>query len=194
MQLNRDLNLVIPVERGDGSRIYVYSIPVATSVFERYYMVFARAFNRIYTDGLGIMSGPRVAAFILRDVAREMGVWDGPEGAERGLMAEMRRLTSVVVLDEKGWGPIPLHEATVRGFLDDRDVSEVENAIVFFMLAWHMHRRADREAILTSGMKLWSGQLEQLSISEFCSSLPTSTETGTSAPAQGTIPASSVPS
>jgi hypothetical protein len=194
VKINRDLNLVIPVERGDDIKLYVYSIPVATFVFERYYMVFARAFNRIYTDGLGIMSGPRVAAFILRDVAREMGAWDGPEGAERGLMAEMRRLTSVIVLDDKGWCPIPLHEAVARSFLDERDVSEVENALVFFTLAWHMHRRADREAILASGMKLWSGQLEWLSLSEFCSSLPTSIEIGTSQVGGVTTPASSVPS
>jgi hypothetical protein len=194
MHINKDLNLVIPIERGDGTRIYAYSIPVPTSVFERYYMVFAKAFSKIYTGGLGITSAPRVASMILKDAAKELDKWDGPEGAERGLFQEMWRLTSVVVLTNKGWGPIPLHEAIASDFLDDRDVSGVENAIAFFTVAWHYHSKADREPVLNSAMKIWSGQLESSSISEFCSSLPTLTETGTTAPAQGTIPASSVPS
>jgi hypothetical protein len=201
MQINKNLNLVVPVERDDGTAAYVYSLPVSTSVFERYYMVFARTFNVIYTGGLGMTSGPRVAAMILKDTAKALGVWDGPEGAERGLMQEIRRLTNVIVLTEKGWEPVPFHEAITKGSLDERDASEVENAIVFFTVSWHMNRWEDRKkgtedkpTMLESAMKIWGGHLESLSFTEFCASLPTSTKAEISAPAQEMIPILQVPS
>ena len=201
MQINKNLSLVVPIEHEDETAAYVYSIPVATSVFERYYMVFARTFNVIYTGGLGMTSGPRVAAMILKDTAKALGVWDGPEGADRGLMQEIRRLTNVIVLTEKGWGPVPLHEATATGALDERDASEVENAIVFFTVSWHMNRWEDRKqgtedkpSMLESAMKIWGGRLESSSFTEFCASLPTSTKTETTRPAQEIIPTLQVPS
>lgn len=200
MQINRDLNLVIPIEQDGGATAYVYSIPISVSVFERYYMVFARAFNMIYTGGLGITSGPRVAAMIVKDTAKTLGVWDGPEGVERGLIQEIRRLTSVLVLTEKGWGPIPLHEAIANGSLNDRDASEVENAIVFFTVSWHMNRWEDRKkgtedkpSMLESAMKIWGGRLESSSYSEFCASLRISMAAETSQPPE-TTPQLQVPS
>ncbi len=201
MKINKDLNLVVPIERDDGATSYVYSIPVTASVFERYYMVFARTFNVIYTGGLGMTTGPRVAAMILKDTAKALGVWDGPEGADRGLMQEIRRLTNVIVLTEKGWEAIPLHEAITKGSLDERDASEVENAIVFFTVSWHMNRWEDRKkgtedkpSLLESAMKIWGGRLESLSFTEFCASLSTSTRAETMRPAQEMIPKLQVPS
>jgi hypothetical protein len=193
LQVNKELNLVIPIEHDDGTIAYVYATPISVSVFERYYMVFAKAFNTIYSGGLGIMSGPRVAAMIMKDAAKELGIWDGPEGVERGLIQESRRLTSVIVLTEKGWEPVPLHEAIAKGSLDERDVAEVENAIAFFTVASHMHRKADRRGILESALKLWGGRLESLSYTEFCASLSTSTTVAISPPKE-TIPALQVPS
>ena len=201
MRINKNLNLVVPIERDGGTSAYVYSIPVPVSVFERYYMVFARTFNVIYTGGLGMTSGPRVAAMILKDTAKALGVWDGAEGVERGLMQEIRRLTNVIVLTDRGWGPIPLHEAIANGSIDERDSSEVENAMVFFTVSWHMNRWEDRKmgtedkpSMLESAMKIWGGRLESLSFTEFCASLPTSTKTETTRPAQEMIPTLQVPS
>lgn len=156
-------------------------------------MVFAKSFNTIYSGGLGIMSGPRVAAMVMKDAAKELGVWDGPEGAERGLVQEIRRLTSVIVLTEKGWEPIPLHEAITKGSLDESDAAEVENAVAFFTVVSHMHRKADRRQILEGALKLWGGRLESSSYTEFCASLSTSTTTEIMRPAPETIQALQVP-
>jgi hypothetical protein len=60
------------------------------------------------------MSGPRVAAMILKDKAIELGVWDGPEGVERGLIQEIRRLANVFVPTDKGWETIPINEAVAN--------------------------------------------------------------------------------
>src|ERR1017187_5798377 len=139
MQIDKNLNLVIPVERADGSVAHVFSTPIGRMVFEKYYMVIARTYNTIYNGGLGIMSGPRVAAMVLKEIAISIDAWDGQEGVERGLMQEIRRLTTVLALGENGWEPLPIHEAIAKGILDEDDVSEVENALVFFTVAFHMH-------------------------------------------------------
>ena len=132
---------------------------------------------KIYSGGLGIISAPRVAAWILRDAAKELGMWDGPEGAERGLAQEIRRLTSVIVLTEKGWEPIPLHEAIAKGSLDEDEGEDIEHAISFFTLAWRYHRKEDRKLVMDGASQLWGGHLESLTYMEFCNSLSTSTGT-----------------
>jgi hypothetical protein len=182
LEINKKLNLVIPIERGDGTTVYAYSIPISKGVFERYYMVFAKAFSVIYGGGLGIMTGPRVAAMILKDAAKDLGVWDGPEGAEHGLMSEIHRLTYVVALTERGWETIPFQEAVAKKLIDDEDVGEVDNAVSFFTLASHMHRKKDKIGIMEGASKLWGGHLESLGYTEFCASLPTSTEPAISRP------------
>jgi hypothetical protein len=184
MEINKRLNLVIPIERADGTMVYAYSIPIAKTIFERYYMVFAKAFSVIYGGGLGIMVGPRVAAMVLRDAAKDLGVWDGPEGAEHGLVNEIHRLTYVVVLTERGWETIPFQEAIAKKLIDEEDVGEVDNAISFFTLASHMHRKKDKVGIMEGAVKLWGGHLESLSYTEFCAYLPTSTEAAISRTSQ----------
>lgn len=196
MQIDKNtLNLVMPIERGDGSTVHVYAIPIARAVFERYYMVMAKTFNTIYSGGLGIMSGPRVAAMILKDTAIEMGAWDGAEGVDRGLMQEIRRLTNVLVLGANGWETVPLHEAIAKGHIDEDDMSEVENALAFFSVASHMHRKADRRQILGGASRLWGARLESLSCSEYCASLSKSTMTANSAaqPQEPTKPLLQIP-
>ncbi len=194
MKIDHQLNLVIPIEREDGAAIHVFSSPIPRAVFERYYMPIAQTFNAIYSGGLGIMSGPRVAAMVLKDVAMKLGVWDGVEGVERGLVQEVRRLTNVLALGEHGWDTIPIHEAIAKGHLDEDDASEVENALVFFTVAYHMHKKTDRKGILDGAMKLWGGRLESLSFSEFRDSLSKSTpETPSHTPAHHTRKPSSIP-
>jgi hypothetical protein len=182
MQIDRNtLNFVMPIERENGMTVHVYATPISRAVFERYYMVMAKTFNTIYSGGLGIMSGPRVAAMILKDTAIDLGVWEGSEGVERGLIMEIRRLTNVFVPTPNGWETIPIHEAIAKGHLDEDDMSEVENALAFFTVASHMHRKTDRKGILDGASKLWGARLESLSSSEYCASLSKSTTGGTSA-------------
>jgi hypothetical protein len=182
MHIDKALNLVIPIEHEDGTIVHVYSVPVQTSVFERYYAIFGKTFREIYSGGYGITAAPRIAAMLMRDVAKQLGIWDGPEGAERGLFGEMRRLTNVIALTESGWAPIPIHEAIVKGILDEDEVAEVDNAIAFFTVASHMHRKADRKQIMEGAMELWGGHLESSSYSEFCASLPRLTKDAASPP------------
>jgi hypothetical protein len=176
MQIDRKLNLVIPVERDSGETIYVHSMPLGREVFERYFLVISKAFATIYSEGLGFVAGPRVAAMLIRRVAEELKAWDGPEGVQVGLVAEMRRLSNVLAPGARGWETIPLQEAVDKGFINADDASEVENAIAFFTVASCMHRRAELRDVLEGSSKLWGAHITSLGCTEYSASLPTSTK------------------
>jgi hypothetical protein len=180
MKINKRLNLVIPIETEEHGTFYVHSMPIAREVFARYYLVLSKTLARIYTEQLGIGTGPRVAALLLHDVAKEMEAWDGPVGVEKGLVAEIRRLTNVITLGDSGWGPIPLDVAVRRSMFDQDDLAEVENAITFFILTSAVNKRTQVAPIMEGASQLWGGQVTSLNCTEFAASLRTSTATDNS--------------
>lgn len=199
MRVDKKLNLIMSVDCQAG-RAWVHSTPLGREAFEDNVSVLSRTFSTIYGKGLTVFSGPRVAAMLLKKVAKEDGEWDtanGRVGVADGLMAEIRRLTNVVVAKPggAGWVTVPFQKALDDGLFDEDDVSEVENAVVFFMLASAMLRRGDLLGMMAGASRLWDTDTTSLNVTEYRASLPTSTATGTSeesgpaAPAQ----ASSVP-
>ena len=188
MMIDRSLSLVIPLERDAGDLLYVHSTPISSQVYDSYWRVLARTFSDINMQGLGAM-GPRIAAKMLRDVAEEMGVWsDDPRakriGVERGLIAEIRRLTNALVPGEKGWELIPIDDAVKSGHVDEEDLEEVDGILVFFTAGSHLFRKATRTELLTGALAPWGARIESLSCTEFLKSLTTSTageSTGVSA-------------
>lgn len=176
MNLDRTLNLVIPVERSDGTIVHVHATPVSREVFDRFFLVIAKTFSAMYAEGLGIVAGPRVAAKLLKKIALDLGESDA---VANGLIAEMIRLSNVIAPTDTGWAPIPLHEAVSRDVIDADDQDEVENALAFFMLASVMHKKKDARMILPEAAKLWSAQITSSSCTAFIASLSTSTPTVT---------------
>jgi hypothetical protein len=178
ISVDRKMNLVVPVENADGSKTYVHSMPIARETFERYHLAISKTFAAIYHENLGPTAGPRVAALMLRSIAEKMGAWeygkDGTPGVEAGLMSEIRRLSNVIALTPSGWAPIPLQEALDKNLISEDDKSEVENAIVFFIVASAMHLKREIAAILNGVAEIWDAQITLLSVSEFARSLPTS--------------------
>lgn len=187
MEINRKLNLVIGLDRPEGTA-YVHSTPVGRAVFDRYYLVMAKAFAEIYGNGLGPLAGPRVAALTLRDVAGQ--AWDGPQGVEMGLMNEIRRLTNILAPTPDGWKMLPFTGALAAGLIDEDEESEVENALVFFTLSSVMHKKAVLPAVLGVMGSLWGSSTTLLPAMEYVNSLPTLT----TAAASGPKTTSSVPS
>lgn len=175
MRIDHKLNLVIPVERDDGSTVYVHSAPIARQAFEAYFIEISRTFTAIMAGGHGSTSGPRIAALMLRKIAMDTGRWEGEGGVEQGFMSEVRRLSNVVAPREGGWGLVPMQEAIDRKFFSEDDVSEVENALVFFTVASSMLRRKELEGVLEAVCGLWGARTESLNCSEFAASLTKST-------------------
>lgn len=172
MKITRALNIVIPVER-DSETVYVHSVPLSAEIFERYFLVISKTFAAIYGHGLSSLAGPRVAALMLRKVAADGGFQDD---VDNGLMPEIRRLTSVLTLADGKWGQVPMQVALDQGSLDADEVSEIENALVFFMVISAMHHRKDREGILTIAAKTWDAEISSQTCTALLTSLQTSTE------------------
>jgi hypothetical protein len=164
------MNLVLEVERADGTVVFVHSVPISREVFKRYYKVIGRAFSDIVSN-VGYVMGPRVGALSIRSAAEELGV---ASDVERGLLAEIKRLTNVAIPTDKGWERLPYHEVESRKLLDADDLEEVENAVAFFTLASSATPSRERRSLGSSGNFLGS-RIVSSDFTEFASSLPTST-------------------
>jgi hypothetical protein len=177
MKIDRKLNIVFTVEPDEGgSEMYVHSTPISEEVFDIYYMVICEAFARIYTMASGPVGGPRIAAKVLRDVAKAQGVWEGPAGVETGLMNEIRRLTNIITpTPDRGWVTVPFQEAIDKKILTPRDVADLEGAIAFFICTSAMCPRKELASVLGMMQKLWNVQLVSSNCTEYARSLPTLT-------------------
>jgi hypothetical protein len=174
MRLNERLNFVLPIyDADDKISAYVHSTPLSREAFEESFVLISKTFSAIHGEGLGSIAGPRVAALIMRTVAKR----NDDEAAALTLMNEIRRLTNVVVSGPRGWTTVPFQDAVDAKTIDPDDLSEVENAIVFFTVYSAMHRRQTLKDLLTGAARMWGAQVSSLTPTAFAASLLTSIET-----------------
>lgn len=168
------LNLVVPLDVGDKVH-YVYSQPLPSAVFKAYWLVFSKTFAQVYSEGLHLLAGPRIAAHAMRDIAGKLGLG---EEIELGVFGEIKRLSYLVFPQEgKGWTQIMLDDAVRANLISAEDYEEVENILAFFTVTSAMHRERERRVILEGAAKLWDAQITSSGCSEFIASLPKLTET-----------------
>ena len=178
MRIDAKLNIVIEVETDEGT-IFVHSVPISRDVFERYFLVISKTFAAIISEGLSFISGPRVAAMMLKKIATDMGVWEGRDGVSNGLVAEIRRLSNVIIPTSSGWKTVPFQDAIDKKLMNEDDIAEVEGIIAFFICASAMTRKTEIAAILDR-MQLWGARVTSLNCTEYAASLPTLTQGETS--------------
>jgi hypothetical protein len=171
IKLDRKLNIVLSVDTEKGS-IHIHSAPIGREVFEDNFLTISRAFTAVYTNGLGPVTGPRVAALLLKQEAQTLGVW---ERTQQSLMAEIYRLTNVIAPTDHGWETMPFDVAKKRGILTDDAAAEVENCIVYFTCASSIHLRAELTVAMEGLRTLWGAQTTLLNATEYMRSLPTLT-------------------
>lgn len=179
-RISKNLNLVIPVTRTDGAEIFVHSTPISADVFDTYFLPISKTFAAIYGQGLGMLAGPRVADKLLKKVSKELGEWEGPGGVEQGLMAEIRRSTTVMAPGKGGWEMLTFDDAVKMQQIDKDDAAEIEGALVFFMVSSAMHRKQDLPQILGGAMKLWGARTDVSNSTDYLNSLRTLTVVGSS--------------
>jgi hypothetical protein len=194
MKLDRKLNLVVPLER-DTHTVYVHSAPISRAVFEQFHAVLRKSFNDIMADGLNVFSGISTALPALKDAAMSRGGNDEGErqrcwdAVEKGLMGEIRRISSVIVLSAQGgWETMPLHDAIKRKELDEEEAAEVESSIVFFTLLSRILPPDRSPMIMASAEKAGAWLLTPSNSTEFSASLPISTATATSETNRSQVP------
>ena len=207
MRIDRKtLNLVIPITDGvktvkdpktntekvvDKVVAYVHAAPISRDIFELYFLPLSQTFAKIYSDGLGVVAGPRVAALLLKKTAQDMGMWEGPGGVEAGLVQEIKRLANVLIATDKGWEERPYYQAVQAGELSPDDASEVDNALAFFTVVSAIHKKSELPLILEGAARLWGAETTSFNCTEFKNSLTTSTPPAPSGPK---APALSIPS
>jgi hypothetical protein len=168
VKLNRKLNLVLSVDTDNGP-VHVHSVPISREVFEDNFLVISKAFTAVYTNGLGPVTGPRVAALLLKQEAKTLGVW---EKTQQSLMAEIYRLTNVIAPTDNGWDTMPFDIAKKRGILTEDAAAEVENCIVYFICASSIHLKAELTVAMEGLSTLWNAQTTSSNATEYMRSLP----------------------
>lgn len=177
MKIDRSLNLVLTVDREDGATLYVHSVPIPFELYESFFLTVSKTWTALAACGREYLmrTAVRTAAFMLKRTAESDGVWSGEGGVEAALMGEIRRTTMIAVpKDGGGFEEIPLQVCIDQKRMSAADVSEVENAICFFMSGSAVMSRSDARAILPLVFGLYGAEVTSLSSTEFLASLPTS--------------------
>lgn len=168
MKINKDLNLVFPVDIENGVA-HVHSSLVSLVIFHAHWRPMNQAFAAIYADGL--MGGPRIAYHALKDAAKSLGDTD----FEKVFWPEVIRLANVwAPVEGEGYRLYPLETIIKNGLLDEEQIDEIYNAIAFFTVASRMHTAKTRREHLSILEDLWGARVESLSVMELKDSLPTS--------------------
>lgn len=178
MKISRQLNLVQEFETEKGI-LYLHSMPLSVEVWRNYFLVLSKTYSQLFAQGIHTIAGPVIARLMLERIAKADGVWEGDEGVERGLLAEMRRLSNVLAPTGAGWTMVPYETALQHNLIDPEAAEEMEGALVFFMCASAVLRgpkaREKLEILLGIMDRLWDAHSTSLDITAYLASLPTST-------------------
>lgn len=172
MKINEKLNLVIPMEDSAGQVYYLHSTPLSREAFDANYLLLSQAFSLMVEQGIQVTAGPRVANLVLRDLAERqdrMTAYDA-------IIAEIKRITTVIKPSASGWEPLPLSSALARGVVTEDELSDAVSLIVFFTLTSALWSGKRLDASLNFMNGLWGTENTSLNSTAFTASLPTSTE------------------
>jgi len=206
MNIDSDLNLVFPITwNGSEPVIRAYHSPLGRAAFEASYRLLAVVKDVLCPKGEWSQSSPMIATLALRDAGRDEAIQRGlPDGLNEAeleqrmkdggtaapLLAEIKRLTTVLVPSATGYEVLPIDVALARKLLTDDDWTDAEAALVFFTCALLMTQRARRAIVAPFFASVLRGSITSSSPTAFAGSLATSIEPATSA----TPDPSSVPS
>lgn len=191
MKINDQLHLVVPVLEGPPS-ISAFHTPISREVFEANYRILAATKAALAAKGphYQAMSGPQIARLVLLDEGRREALEQGDEEGDAGASAtlnEIKRLTMILAPGDNGWERLPVDAAMARGLLDDEDWDEALSQLVFFTCHYWLAKKSEREAVMEATANLLAASLTPSSVTAYCASLPTSTESD-STPETSSVP------
>jgi hypothetical protein len=182
MKIDDALHLVLPL--GDG--LHAYHTPISRAVYEGNYSTINATKAALAKRGVHYQmgSGPRVATLTLKDEGvkdaadRDNLDADGKPVDDRtpALLAEIKRLTTVLCPGPGGWDLLPIDAAISQEKVDREDWEEVESSIVFFTAHYQTCRRATRAGVAKATASVLNGSITSSPPMEFIASLPTSTK------------------
>ena len=179
MEITDSLRLVIPF----GEGMIAYHTPISRDVYELNYAALNAMKSAMRSKGMYyyVEQGPIVAALTLRDEGALEAQRRGLEIDTRtpAFLAEIRRLTNILVPGVAGYDLLPVDAAISSGKLDTEDWAELESAIVFFTCLTCTAKKAERKAQAQGASKLLGGSITSLVPMEYAASLRTSTKATT---------------
>ena len=185
MQVNDSLQVVVPVRENDsGPSVCAYHVPISREVFEANYRILAATKAQLASKGIYYQmdSGPRIAAMALRDEgkrdAESRGDFDDggkPRDEAAPLLAEIKRLTTILVPSPDGWDMLPVDAAISQDKIDADEWQEALSALVFFTCHYALAKKRQRLEMANAMSSILSASITSSSLSEYVSSLPKST-------------------
>jgi hypothetical protein len=170
-KLERDLSIVFTLESG----AVVYSKPVARSVFEKNYLPLAKLYSSIQAQGL-FYTGMSIAARMLRDLEAS-----GEADASLLLADIYQRTQLALYIEPEKEGEVGRYEqymmadAVRKKLIDEDDISEIENFLVFTIAASYLSgSKANAASIMRGILGMRRAQRTSLPLTEFLNSLLTS--------------------
>ncbi|EES0912956.1 TPA: hypothetical protein JLL04_003374 [Escherichia coli] len=170
MKIARNLNLIIPVrtEKGNG---WIHATPISKEVFKEHFFILSKTFSAIFSEGLGVVAGPRIAFLMLERISRDSNIWEGDKGVRNTLVNEVIRLANLVYpVEGKGYDTIPLDMALEREIID---LDEVAGELIFFTCVSSINSPEQAKGTMDVVNGVWSTQCSLLNFTEWIASLPT---------------------
>lgn len=188
MKISRNLNLIIPVrtEKGNG---WIHATPISKEVFKEHFFILSKTFSAIFSEGLGVVAGPRVAFLMLERISRDSGIWDDDKGVRNTLVNEIIRLANLVYpVEGKGYDTIPLDMALEREIVE---LDDVAGELVFFTCVSSINTPEQTEQMMLVVSGMWNSRTSSLSLTEWIASLPTLKPVASSGATASTLSATS---
>ncbi|EAA6518592.1 hypothetical protein ACGA5J_00915 [Salmonella enterica subsp. enterica serovar Muenster] len=170
MKIARNLNLIIPVQTEKG-KAWIHATPINKEVFKEHFFILSKTFSAIFSEGLGVVAGPRIAYLMLERISRDSNAWEGDKGVRNTLVNEVIRLANLVYpVEGKGYDTIPLDMALEREIID---LDEVAGELVFFTCVSSINSPVQAKGAMDVVNGIWGTQCSFLNLTEWIASLPT---------------------
>ncbi|EAC1206379.1 hypothetical protein ACRB7M_000067 [Escherichia coli] len=170
MKIARNLNLIIPV-RTEKDNGWIHATPISKEVFKEHFFILSKTFSAIFSEGLGVVAGPRIAFLMLERISRDSNIWEGDKGVRNTLVNEVIRLANLVYpVEGKGYDTIPLDMALEREIID---LDEVAGELIFFTCVSSINSPEQAKGTMDVVNGVWSTQCSLLNLTEWIASLPT---------------------
>jgi hypothetical protein len=168
--INKKLNLVIPIENSNGVKVWIHSTPLSRDVFELNWLLLTRTLSNLYGNGIGPALAPRTALLAFKDTMKEL---DDTNNSGLNLLNEIYRLTNVLMPSSNGggWQMMPYAVVKSQKQIDEDTLAEVENAIVYFIVASAVHLRSELPSALQGLKSMWKAETTLLNVTEYGNSL-----------------------
>ena len=171
MEINGDLNIVIPID----DPLRAFSAPLPEAVFKANYRVLARASEEIFGRGMkaALLTGSRTAALAIVDAGKKVAEEDSKEGdsGATAFLSEVRRITTILTPTDSGFDMLPVDQAIQSGKITAEDWDDVLGALCFFMLGSQFETRRARAGLLQFLTKTLNCSLTSQNCGDFADSL-----------------------